>query len=115
LVRPWPASSIADALAGRRAVAVIDQNLSPGLGGILFQETAGAVVERSHRPIVLRSFVGGLGGKDISDGELRHVVDVLERAEPGDGANAAELLYTEADRQQVARLQGIAGVEETAS
>ena len=40
VIRPWPADAIRRALRGRRAVAVLDQNLSPGQGGILFQEIA---------------------------------------------------------------------------
>jgi pyruvate ferredoxin oxidoreductase alpha subunit len=98
LIRPWPAAAVSAALAGRRGVAVIDQNLSPGQGGILFQEVAAAVLPRPDRPAVLRSFVGGLGGKDISLGEFRHVVEVLEQTLPNEGP---ELLYTEAEWRQV--------------
>ena len=100
LVRPWPAAAVAEALAGRRGVAVLDQNLSPGLGGILFQEVAAALVNRPGRPGVLRSFVGGLGGKDIGPGEFRHLFDELERAQPGEVHEEPELLYTEADWRQ---------------
>ena len=100
LIRPWPAEAIARALAGRRGVAVIDQNLSPGLGGILFQETAANLWQRPDRPSLLRSFVGGLGGKDISKGEFCHIIDELERARPSAPAEECELLYTEADWQK---------------
>jgi pyruvate ferredoxin oxidoreductase alpha subunit len=109
VIRPWPAAAVAGALAGRRGVAVIDQNLSPGLGGILFQEVAAALATRPDRPAVLRSFVGGLGGKDISLGEFCHVVEVLEQARPGDAAGDAELLYTEGDWDQVQALAQVAG------
>src|SRR5262249_36339170 len=34
MIRPFPAEMIAAALAGRKAIAVIDQNLAPGQGGI---------------------------------------------------------------------------------
>src|SRR6516225_2060570 len=78
MIRPWPAAAVGAALAGRRGVAVIDQNLAPGAGGILFQEVAASVLHRPDCPQLLRSFVGGLGGKDISLAEFRHVVDVLE-------------------------------------
>jgi pyruvate ferredoxin oxidoreductase alpha subunit len=101
VVRPWPSAAVADALAGRRGVAVIDQNLSPGLGGILFQEVAATVQQRLNRLVVLRSFIGGLGGKDISLGEFRHVLDALGKARPGEAVEGAELLYTEADWRQV--------------
>jgi pyruvate ferredoxin oxidoreductase alpha subunit len=97
MIRPWPAAAIGAALAGRRGVAVIDQNLSPGLGGILYQEIAATVLPRPDRPSLIRSFVGGLGGKDISLGEFRHVVETVERARPGEVVEGAELLYTEAD------------------
>jgi pyruvate ferredoxin oxidoreductase alpha subunit len=97
LVRPWPGEAIGAALAGRRGVAVIDQNLAPGQGGILFQEIAATLFVRPDRPAVLRSFVCGLGGKDISLGEFRHVVGVLERARPEEVPEGPELLYTEAD------------------
>ena len=43
MIRPWPADAIRHALQGRRAVAVLDQNLSPGQGGILFQEIAASL------------------------------------------------------------------------
>src|SRR5215470_8999173 len=40
VLRPFPTAAIAAALQGRMAVAVIDQNLAPGLGGITYQEIA---------------------------------------------------------------------------
>lgn len=110
LVRPFPGAAVARALAGRRAVAVIDQNLSPGLGGILFSEVAASLLAVPGRPPVVRSFVGGLGGKDISAGEFRHVVEVLEQARPGDAVDGPELLATEAEWHQVQGLMARAGV-----
>jgi pyruvate ferredoxin oxidoreductase alpha subunit len=109
LVRPWPAAAVGAALAGRRGVAVLDQNLSPGQGGIFFQEVAGTLVHRPDRPAVVRSFVGGLGGKDISLGEFRHIIDVLEGARPGEVPDGPELLYTEADWRQTQALLQLAG------
>ncbi|MFN7953751.1 MAG: pyruvate synthase [bacterium] len=101
LLRPWPAAAIADALSGRRAVGVIDQNLSPGLGGVLFHEVAASLGAAARRPAVLRSFIGGLGGKDLSDDELDHAIEILEDAAPDVGPTAAELLFTAADRAVV--------------
>lgn len=60
LIRPFPCLAIRAALRGRRSVMVVDQNLAPGLGGILFQEIAAALYDDPERPQVLRSFVGGL-------------------------------------------------------
>jgi pyruvate ferredoxin oxidoreductase alpha subunit len=111
VVRPWPAAAIAEALAGRHAVAVIDQNLSPGLGGIFFQEVAASLSRRPDSPSVLRSFVGGLGGKDISLVEFRHVIDVLENARPGLAPEGTELLYTEMDWRKTRTLLAVAQKE----
>jgi pyruvate ferredoxin oxidoreductase alpha subunit len=113
MIRPWPATQLTAALAGRRAVGVIDQNLSPGLGGILYQEVAASLANCDRRPTVLRSFIGGLGGKDISRGEFDHVLQVLDTAQPCAAYAEPELLYT---RQEWDRMQGrlaLAGKGET--
>jgi pyruvate ferredoxin oxidoreductase alpha subunit len=109
LVRPFPAAELLTALAGRKAVGVIDQNLSPGLGGILFQEVAAALASAAIRPPVLRSFVSGLGGKDISSAEFDHILAVLECGEPTSGAVESELLLTESERHQIEARLRVAG------
>ncbi len=106
LIRPWPANAIRQALRGRKAAAVIDQNVSPGLGGILFQEVAASLATCPDRPM-LRSFIGGLGGKDISPAEFAHVLAEVEGPGPQDGE--AEMLFTDADWNQVQTLLPIAG------
>ncbi|RPI80922.1 MAG: pyruvate synthase [Planctomycetaceae bacterium] len=109
MVRPFPADDVSRLLCHRRAVGVIDQNLSPGLGGILFQEVAGALAGVAGPLPVLRSFVGGLGGKDISPVEFDHVLDVLEAARPQAGPTPAELLFTQAEWEQTKNRLAIAG------
>jgi pyruvate ferredoxin oxidoreductase alpha subunit len=106
LVRPFPKAVILAALASRRAVGVIDQNLSPGLGGIFYHEIAATLAGSTQRPPILRSFIAGLGGKDISQAEFDHVLDVLESGEPGAAPVEPELLLTESELKQVqARLE----------
>lgn len=109
MIRPLPSADISAALAGRRAVGVIDQNLSPGLGGILCQELAGALVMAADRPPILRSFIGGLGGKEISQAELDHVLGVLDAARPDDGVVEPELLFTRAEWDQARNRLALAG------
>jgi pyruvate ferredoxin oxidoreductase alpha subunit len=113
LVRPWPAAALIEALAGRRAIGVIDQNISPGLGGILFHELAGTLAAGGATPPVLRSFIGGLGGKDIGPAELDHILGVLESPAaalaPGAGPLEPELLFTRRDWDQVRNRQELAG------
>ena len=42
LVRPWPRQELRAALAGKRGVAVVDQNLATGSGGVLHTELEAA-------------------------------------------------------------------------
>jgi pyruvate ferredoxin oxidoreductase alpha subunit len=109
MVRPFPTRQIASHLAERKAVAVIDQNLSPGLGGILYHELAATLATTEHRPPVLKSFIGGLGGKDISQAEWDHVIEKLLTSEPGGGPTEPELLLTKSDWAQVQQRLSLAG------
>jgi pyruvate ferredoxin oxidoreductase alpha subunit len=112
MIRPWPAKELFDVLVGRRSVGVIDQNLSPGSGGILFQEVAALFAgTRSGAPI-MRSFIGGLGGKDISDAEFDHILHELEQPVAGDAPVSPELLMTSDERRQVEGRLAIAGKSE---
>jgi pyruvate ferredoxin oxidoreductase alpha subunit len=109
MVRPLPRRELVDALGGRRAVAVIDQNISPGLGGILFQEIAAALAASGTRLPRLHSFVGGLGGKDISRAEFDHVLRALDSAPGGQPRGGPELLMTGSELRQVESRLVIAG------
>ncbi|MDH3776334.1 MAG: pyruvate synthase, partial [Desulfobulbaceae bacterium] len=70
LLRPFPAQQIQIALSGKKGVAVIDQNLSMGKGGVLHTEIASALYGQHEAPSILASFIGGLGGRDISAEEF---------------------------------------------
>lgn len=108
VIRPSPADAIRQVLRGRRAVAVLDQNLSPGLGGILFQEIAACLYHETSRPRVLCSFIGGLGGKNISEGEFRTIFEqTAEAGIRGKGVGPV-LLYTEAEHREMTELQMLA-------
>ena len=111
-IRPRPTAEIVGALSGCRAVGVIDQNLSPGLGGILFQEICGAFEGCAGARPFLRSFVAGLGGKDIGRAEFDHVLSVLDGARGREGSVAPDLLLTEAEYGRVSSMQEIAGKSE---
>ncbi len=110
VLRPFPGNHIADLLDGRKAVAVIDQNLAPGLGGITYQEIAAALYKRPAPPPLL-SVIGGLGGKDISTAEFDAVFHDLERAAAGDRVESPRLLYTQPEQDRMQTLLSIAGKE----
>ena len=106
--RPWPAEAIRDALRGRRAVAVLDQNLSPGQGGILFQEVAACLYHDALRPRALCSFIGGLGGKNLSAGEFQAIFEQAAEAGVRGTGHGPVLLFTEAEHREVEQLQFLA-------
>jgi pyruvate ferredoxin oxidoreductase alpha subunit len=105
-----PAAAIAAALEGRKAVAIIDQNLAPGLGGITYQEIAAALYDSPTRPPLL-SIVGGLGGKDISEAEFDAIAHDLEQAAAGTRQQGPRLLYTQPELERMHALLRIAGKE----
>ena len=110
LLRPFPARALANHLSGRRGVAVIDQNLSMGMGGVLHSEAASALYGSSDAPMLV-SFIGGLGGRDISPEEFFEMVRVVEEAVRTGEAPASRLLYTEEELREMRKLQTLAQVE----
>jgi pyruvate ferredoxin oxidoreductase alpha subunit len=110
VLRPFPAEAVRHALRGRHAVAVIDQNLSTGAGGITATEIAAALYAERERP-PLCAYVGGLGGKDIGEAEFRQIVSDLERAAATGEVPPPRLLMTAADMAQVRALLRVAGKE----
>jgi pyruvate ferredoxin oxidoreductase alpha subunit len=119
LLRPFPSEEVRRALRGKRAAAVVDQNISIGMGGIIFSEVAAALYSLIDRPSLL-SFIGCLGGKNISTREFEFIFDQMVRAgekggeEELEGENAeAEswLLYTEREWDEITNLKKIAGKE----
>lgn len=111
VLRPFPDEAVRRALAGRRAVAVLDQNLSCGAGGITVAEIARALYADPHRPPLL-AYVGGLGGKDVAEAEFDRIVDDLERAAATGEAPPPRLLFTASEARQVRALLEIAGKAE---
>ena len=109
LIRPFPDAELSRLLSNKRAAAVIDQNISPGSGGILYKDVSAALYHETHRPEVLLSFIGGLGGKDISPVEFKHIIDMMKRSLDTGIVPETEILYTENDMQQMNKLLKIAG------
>jgi pyruvate ferredoxin oxidoreductase alpha subunit len=110
LIRPFPQSDVQRVLRGRKGVAVIDQNLSVGNGGILFNEIACALYSLPDRPPVLLSFVGGLGGRRFRPGEFESIAARLENP-PRDIAAMAgpTLLFSAEEAREIGRLRALAG------
>ncbi len=106
LIRPFPEQEIEWLLGDRRAVAVIDQDISIGKGGILFSEVASAL--RGHHAPALLSFIGGLGGRRFRSEDFDQIMAALHAAD-GNGAPAEPmLLYSDPEYHQVMDMLRIA-------
>lgn len=111
LLRPFPSDAIRKALVTKRAVAIIDQNVSIGRGGVLHTEVASALYGRVAAPPLLLSFIGGLGGRDISREEFFAIADAMRSAVKRGEAPPPRLLYTETELREMKKLQAIAHAE----
>ena len=109
--RPFPQEKIRQLLKGRRAVAVIDQNISMGMGGVLHSEFSMALYGMKDAPAVLASFIGGLGGRDISQQEFFEMINELKQACDKGETLPARLLYTQNELTEIRKLQAIAVAE----
>lgn len=75
MFRPLPAAELRAALAPARRVAIVDRDLSPGLGGILWSEVLPLVASGA----VAQGYLSGLGGGDVLPAHLRSILDQTAR------------------------------------
>ena len=108
LLRPFPAEQVLSVLSGKKGVAVIDQNLSVGKGGVLYAELASVLYGQPDAPPVLVSFIGGLGGRDISAEEFYEMASVTRKACNDRIIPAPRLLFTKEELMEMRKLQAIA-------
>jgi pyruvate ferredoxin oxidoreductase alpha subunit len=111
LLRPLPEATLREALRGKRAIAIIDQNISMGKGGVLHTEVSAALYGLGSEAPLISSFMGGLGGRDISQEELYQIAQTLQRAADTGEAPPPRLLYTATELREMRKLQSIAHVE----
>lgn len=81
-LRPFPKDEVMDLLKNRKAIGVIDRNVSFGWHtGIVYQEVKSAISTMEAVPTV--PFVGGLGGEDLTtelmSEALEKVIEVGEK------------------------------------
>ena len=110
LIRPWPDEELRRWLLGRKAVMVVDQNLSMGKGGVLYAELSSSLYGQPGAPL-LASFVGGLGGRDISAEEFYEMAVVARQSLEEGKPPPPRLLYTAQELREVRKLQAVAHVQ----
>jgi pyruvate/2-oxoacid:ferredoxin oxidoreductase alpha subunit len=75
--RPFPSEELREVLRGKKKVAVIDRNFSPGAQGIWAQEIRSVLCELpdKEKPMIY-GYIAGLGGRDIS---VKTISDIYHR------------------------------------
>jgi len=72
--RPFPSQEICEEIKAAKKVAVIDRNLSAGVGGIFAHELRASLYSREKRPQVF-GFISGLGGRDITPELIEEAIE----------------------------------------
>jgi pyruvate ferredoxin oxidoreductase alpha subunit len=104
MVRPFPSEEVAAGLRGRKAVAVFDQNLAPGSGGIFYPEVASALYHVRGRPGTILPVIGGLGGKQMTSKEMTSIFGRMRTMEPGESAPEPMYLMRDDELKRVRKL-----------
>ena len=76
--RPFPEAELEDAFAGRKRIAILDRDISLGLGGVLWAECRAAAPKET----LVQNYVMGLGGGDIRPENIEGCIeDLMKRDE----------------------------------
>lgn len=76
LFRPFPYAEVANALKGRRDVAVLDRAESYGANAPLYAEIKSALYESEAKPKI-KSYIYGLGGRNIFESDIEGVFNEI--------------------------------------
>ncbi len=72
--RPFPKKELITVTKGANLLAVIDRNISLGLGGATFADVSSAYINAADRPLILNTILG-LGGRDPTVENFCEIVD----------------------------------------
>lgn len=67
--RPFPRDAIKEVLQNASKVAVLDKNISFGIGGVLYNEI------KAQMDVDAYGFIVGLGGRDITPDHIKEIID----------------------------------------
>lgn len=94
--RPFPSKQIAEALKGRKAVAVLDRAISFGAPqgmGPLFTDITSALYNEGVNGLKIVNYIYGLGGRDTLPAHIESVYADLEQvSDAGDGGRKVRYL-----------------------
>jgi pyruvate ferredoxin oxidoreductase alpha subunit len=88
--RPFPKEDIYNAVKNAERIAVLDKNISFGIGGVLFNEI------KAKMDVDARGFILGLGGRDVSNEDIRNIIKITRDSTESDKINWIGLKEEEA-------------------
>jgi len=74
--RPFPTKDIRELAKEVNAIGVLDRSYTSGYGGAAFCEVGGSLYNSSSRPI-LKNYIAGLGGRDVTPKILEEIYEDL--------------------------------------
>lgn len=81
-LRPFPNEEIAKALKNAKAAAVLEKDISFGNEGTVYTNVNSAL-KKQNIPIPTSNYIGGLGGKNISEAEIENIFKDIENGKTG--------------------------------
>ena len=79
--RPFCKDEIYEAVKNANRIAVLDKNISFGIGGVLFNEI------KAKMDVDARGFIIGLGGRDVAPDDIRNIVNITKNSTDSDKIN----------------------------
>ncbi len=82
VLRPFPSEEIAKILCNRKTVSIVERAFSPGIGNIVAHEIKSALYDAGAK-VFVKSYIAGLGGRDILPEDFVNVVKSTINGEKG--------------------------------
>lgn len=81
--RPFPIEEIRALAKKAKVLAILEKDISFGIGGAVFADTSRALINEKEKPIIL-DFILGLGGRDVTFENLEEIVEISKKALEGE-------------------------------
>ena len=85
MFRPFPFAALTRFLAGAKRIAILDRDISPGMGGVLWSEVRGCAPQGA----IVQGTMMGLGGGDVRP---HHIAKVIEDVRARDVSGEPQIL-----------------------
>ena len=81
--RPFPVEEVRELAKKAKVIALLEKNVTYSIGGALFQDFSRTLVNLDERPKLV-DFIVGLGGRDVTFGQLDEALAIAQKALAGE-------------------------------